>query len=218
MTTVPAVNSATQSSETATKSSSVGSMDYNAFLKLLIAQLKNQDPMKPTDPTQFLSQLAQFSQVTSTQNVEAKIGELNDSLRATQVLNGTTLVGRSVLARTDTANFVNGSTLNGVVDVPEGASSAQVEVRDAAGQLIRRFAIPATQGTNEFGWDGYTSTGEKAASGTYAIKITANVSGTTESLDPMLYSKVSSVTMDSSGLVVNTGVGPVPLDDVKRVM
>lgn len=218
MTTIdPAVLAALNAGKTSDRRDSK-ELGQNQFLTLMLAQLKNQDPMKPTDPTQFLSQLAQFSQVTSTQNVEAKIGELNDSLRATQVLNGTTLVGRSVLARTDTAHFVMDSKLSGVVDIPEGASSAQVEVRDIAGQLIRRFAIPATQGANEFSWDGYTSTGAKAASGTYAIKITANVSGTTESLDPMLYSKVSSVTMGSSGLVVNTGVGPVPLDDVKRVM
>ena len=111
-------------------------LGQNQFLTLMLAQLRNQDPMKPTDPTAFLSQLAQFSQVTSTQNVEAKIGELTDSLRATQVLNGTSLVGRDILASTDSATFTTGTTLKGVVDIPEGASSAQVEVRDSAGQLI----------------------------------------------------------------------------------
>ena len=193
-------------------------LGQNQFLTLMLAQLRNQDPMKPADPTQFLSQLAQFSQVTSTQNVEARITELTDSLRSTQVLNGTNLVGHDILARTDTATFTTGTTLRGAVEMPEGASSAQVEVRDSAGQLIRRFVIPATQGTNEFSWDGYASDGTQALSGTYEIKITAGISGKNVSLDPMLYSRVSSVTMDSSGLVLNTGVGAVELDDVQRVM
>lgn len=193
-------------------------LGQNQFLTLMLAQLRNQDPMKPTDPTQFLSQLAQFSQVTSTQNVEARIGELTDSLRSAQVLNGTALVGHDVLARTDSAAFITDTTLNGAVEMPAGASSAQVEVRDSAGQLVRRFAIPATAGTNEFSWDGYTGSGGKAASDTYQIRITASIGGTTQSLDPMLYSKVNSVTMDSTGLVLNTGVGAVELGDVKRVM
>jgi flagellar basal-body rod modification protein FlgD len=193
-------------------------LGQNQFLTLMLAQLKNQDPMKPTDPTQFLSQLAQFSQVTSTQNVEAKIGELTDSLRATQMLNGTSLVGHEILASTDTATFTTGTTLKGVVEVPEGAASAQVEVRDSAGQLIRRFAIQPTQGANDFSWDGYTSNGALADSDTYEIKVTASISGKTQSLDPMLYSRVGSVTIGSSGLILNTGVGAVDLDDVKRVM
>lgn len=211
-----ALNSASSSaSGSGNKPTELG---QNQFLTLMLAQLKNQDPMKPTDPTQFLSQLAQFSQVTSTQNVEAKIGELTDSLRSTQMLNGTSLVGHEVLAKTDTAAFTTGGALKGAVAMPEGAAAAQVEVRDSAGQLIRRFAIPATQGTNEFSWDGLTSNGEQAASGLYAIKVTASVAGKNVSLDPMLYSKVNSVTLDSTGLVLNTGVGAVDLGDVKRVM
>src|SRR5262249_56109641 len=74
-----------------------GQLDQNAFLKLMIAQLKNQDPTKPQDPSEFMSQLAQFSQVTSTQNMQASIQTLTDSMRSTQVLNGTNLVGHDVL-------------------------------------------------------------------------------------------------------------------------
>src|SRR5688500_6199342 len=73
-------------------------LGQNAFLNPIIAQLKNQDPMKPQDPSQFMSQLAQFSQVTSTQNMEKSIEGLASSLRSTQVLNGTSLVGHDVLA------------------------------------------------------------------------------------------------------------------------
>src|SRR5512147_1839798 len=73
-------------------------LGQNAFLKLMIAQLKNQDPTKPQDPSEFMSQLAQFSQVTSTQNMEKSITTLSDSMRSTQLLNGTSLVGHEILA------------------------------------------------------------------------------------------------------------------------
>ena len=58
-------------------------LGQNEFLKLMLAQLKNQDPMKPTDPTQFLSQLAQFSQVTGIQNMQTSMQDLAASLRST---------------------------------------------------------------------------------------------------------------------------------------
>src|SRR5688572_26319377 len=77
-------------------------LGQNAFLKLMIAQLKNQDPMKPQDPSEFMSQLAQFSQVTSVQNMEKSIQDLAGSLRSTQVLNGASLVGRDILSPADT--------------------------------------------------------------------------------------------------------------------
>ena len=193
-------------------------LGQNQFLTLMLAQLKNQDPMKPTDPTQFLSQLALFSQVTSTQNVEAKIGDLTDSLRSAQLMNGTSLVGHEILASTGSAAFTSGTPLKGAVAVPGGSAGVQVEVRDSAGALVRRFAIPATQGTNEFSWDGLTSSGDAAASGTYSIKVTASIDGKSVSLDPMLYGRVNSVTLGASGLVLNTGVGTIDFNDVKRVM
>lgn len=75
MTTVQSVSSTAQTSEAAAKSS-VGSMDYNAFLKLLIAQLKNQDPTKPMDSTEFVAQLATFSQVEQSINANSKLDSL----------------------------------------------------------------------------------------------------------------------------------------------
>ena len=211
-----ALNGAAGSSSDSNKKSS--ELGQNQFLTLMLAQLKNQDPMKPTDPTQFLSQLALFSQVTSTQNVEAKIGDLTDSLRSAQLMNGTSLVGHEVLASADSADFTSGTPLKGAVAVPEGTAGVQVEVRDSAGALVRRFAIPAAEGTNEFSWDGLTSAGNAAASGNYSIRITASIDGKNVSLDPMLYGKVGSVTLGASGLVLNTGVGTIDFNDVKRVM
>jgi flagellar basal-body rod modification protein FlgD len=75
MTTVPPVGQSAPNTETPAKSS-VGDMDYNAFLKLLIAQLKNQDPTKPMDSTQFVAQLATFSQVEQSINANNKLDSL----------------------------------------------------------------------------------------------------------------------------------------------
>ena len=81
MTTVSPVSSTPTATETAAKSS-VGDLDYNAFLKLLIAQMKNQDPTKPMDSTAFMAQLATFSQVEQSVSTNTKLDSLLDRLGA----------------------------------------------------------------------------------------------------------------------------------------
>ncbi|KAB2869539.1 MAG: flagellar hook assembly protein FlgD [Bauldia sp.] len=93
MTTVQAVPTATSAQRSTT--STAASIDYNAFLKLLIAQLKNQDPTKPLDSTEFVSQLATFSQVEQSINANAKL----DSLLTSSALS----LADSVIGRTITA-------------------------------------------------------------------------------------------------------------------
>ncbi len=79
----------------AKKKSEIGS---EQFLTLMITQLQNQDPMKPVDPTEFLGQLAQFSTVSGIQEMKDSVVSLSDSLRSSQVLGGSTMVGHDVLA------------------------------------------------------------------------------------------------------------------------
>ena len=196
-------------------------LDQNAFLKLMIAQLKNQDPTKPQDPSEFMSQLAQFSQVTSTQNMEKSIGSLTDSIRSTQVLNGTSLVGHDILSVADTDTIAAGGTVTGAIDAPKGTTSVKVVVKDAAGAQVRTFDLKEVkQGINNFTWDGTTNTGAAAPAGTYTFSTVATVNGETGALDPMLVSKVSSVTIDptSAQLTLNTTAGSVALADVRRVL
>jgi flagellar basal-body rod modification protein FlgD len=198
-----------------------GQLDQNAFLKLMIAQLKNQDPTKPQDPSEFMSQLAQFSQVTSTQNMETSIQSLTDSMRSTQLLNGTSLVGHDILATADTDTIESGGTVTGAIDAPKGTTGVKIVVKDAAGAEVRSFDMKdVVQGLNTFTWDGKTNTGVAAPAGQYKFSTVATVNGETGALDPLLMSKVSSVTIDpsTSALTLNTTAGAVALADVRRVL
>ncbi len=198
-----------------------GQLDQNAFLKLMIAQLRNQDPTKPNDPSEFMSQLAQFSQVTSTQNMENSIQSLTSSMRSTQVLNGTSLVGHDVLAVGHTDTIESGGTVTGAIDAPKGTSAVKVVVKDAAGTEVRTFEMKdVKEGLNNFTWDGKTNTGVAAPAGQYTFSTVATVNGDTGALDTMLVSKVNSVTIDpsSAALTLNTTAGVVSLADVRRVL
>ena len=78
------------------------------FLELMIAQLKNQDPFKAMDPSQFLGQLAQFGTVSGIQDMQAAFGTLSDAMRSSQVLDGATMVGRDVLVPSDDSHAAGG--------------------------------------------------------------------------------------------------------------
>jgi len=207
--------------KTSTQTTKSNDLDQNAFLKLMIAQLKNQDPTKPQDPSEFMSQLAQFSQVTSTQNMEKSIDTLSDSMRSTQLLNGTSLVGHQILAKSTTDTIESGGTVTGAIDAPKGITSIKVVVKDAAGAEVRSFDLANVgEGLNNFTWDGKTNSGVAAPAGQYTFSTVATAAGQTGALDPMLMSKVSSVTIDpsTSALTLNTTAGAIALSDVRRVL
>jgi len=213
-------SAAAQAAAAANDTKSNQQLGQNEFLKLMLAQLKNQDPMKPTDPTQFLSQLAEFSTVTGIQNMQTSMSDLASSLRSTQVLNGASLVGHDVLAPGTTDTIAAGQSVKGAVDAPDGTSQILVRIKDSSGTLVRSFTTTASSGMNEFNWDGTDNQGNPVPAGEYTFAVDANVAGQAEALDPLLSSKVASVTIDpkNGSLTLNTSTGAVPLTDVRRVL
>ena len=190
------------------------------FLELMIAQLKNQDPFKAMDPSQFLGQLAQFSTGTGIQEMQSAFTSLSETMRSSQVLDGATMVGREVLVPSDTVNLEAEGSIRGAVDVPTGATSVHVKITDSSGQLIRTLTLPTTEGLTEFEWDGLTDKGERAAAGEYSFEAVASVGGANYSLESLMSSRVASVTIDAQrGLTLNTAtLGARALSDVRRVM
>ncbi|HYM34456.1 MAG TPA: flagellar hook capping FlgD N-terminal domain-containing protein [Steroidobacteraceae bacterium] len=217
---IAALAAQSQATAASANANTANRLDQKSFLQLMIAQFKNQDPTKPQDPAQFLGQLAQFSTVSGIQDMQTSLSALSDSLRSTNVLNGATLVGHSILAPNDTTALTGTSGISGAIDVPAGATSVQINVRDASGQLVRHFTIPAQQGLTDFSWDGVTDRGDIAAPGTYSFSADANVAGQAQSLQMLLSTRVNSVTIDptTNGLTLNTVMGPIALADVRRVM
>jgi flagellar basal-body rod modification protein FlgD len=195
-------------------------LGQNEFMQLMLAQLKNQDPMHAMDPSQFLGQLAQFGTVTGIQGLQTAFSTFSDSMRASQVLDGATMVGRDVLVASDTATLGAQGDVKGAIDVPEGATSVQLNVRDSAGQLVRSVTVPASAGFSEFSWDGVANDGSRAPAGEYTLEAVATANGQSASLETLLSGHVSSVTIDSSnGLNLNTSnLGTFSLSQVRRVM
>lgn len=200
---------------------SANNLGIEDFLTLMTAQLKNQDPMKPLEGTEFVAQLAQFGTVSGVQKMQDSIASLASSLRSTQVLNGTSLVGHDVMAQTDSFTLTEGVGIAGEVDVPSGAATLQIRITDSSGALVREITTEPTTGINTFTWDGKRADGTFAASGEYEIEAIAANGDINASIEVLMAGRVSSVTIDSqgTGLTLNTGaLGPIAMNNVRRVM
>ena len=195
-------------------------LSQSDFLQLLTTQLQNQDPTKPTNPSQFVNEFAALSEVSGISNISSSIASLTGSMSSAQLLNGTNLIGHTVIVSGNSAALAGGGTVTGAVNAPAGATSLTVQVTDSSGQLVRTFSVPAQSGVTPFTWDGATSSGSTAPAGTYDFKVIADVNGTQTSLTPELAHQVNSVTFDptSNSLTLNTNGGSVPLSSVSQVL
>jgi flagellar basal-body rod modification protein FlgD len=212
----------TQASLAAAQSKkSANNLGIDEFLTLMTTQLKNQDPMKPLDGTAFIAQLAQFGAVSGIQEMQTSMETLAASLRSTQALNGASLVGREILAPTNSITHTEGVSVSGEVEVPDGIETIEVRITDSAGEVVRQMTVPATNNLSTFTWDGLRDNGVTAGSGKYEIEAIGRIGAESGSLNILMSGRVSSVSIDANGagLTLNTGaLGPVSMADVRRVM
>jgi flagellar basal-body rod modification protein FlgD len=196
-------------------------LSQSDFLSLLVAQMKDQDPTQPSDPTQFVNQLATFSEVSGMDSMQTSMSNLTSSMLASQVASGTSLIGQQVIASTDNASLTTGGTVTGMLAVPPTATSVQVQVVDANGTVVSNFSVapPSGGGDATFSWNGLTTSGAPAPTGIYTFNVTAAGGGTSATLTPMFASTVQSISVDpnSQALSVNTNSGSVPLSSVVSV-
>lgn len=202
-------------------------LNQEDFLTLMITQLKHQDPFKPMDPSQYVGQLAQFSSVSGIADVNKNISALTSSLRGNQVLDGASLIGRTVIAegnqiyRYVPEDDTEAMPTQGAVQVPTGASSVQLVVRDSAGTLVHTQALETGAGLRGFTWDGSTDAGGTAGSGSYKIEVIARVGDKNISLNTSVAAHVSSVALDpaTGALTLDTdSLGEIAMSDVDRVL
>ena len=223
MSTIPSNSSTTGSgsSTSSVNSALSNTMSQADFLKLMTAQLQAQDPTNPVDNSQFVSQMAQFSQLSATQQLDTDLQSLASSvgsaMQTSQVLSSSNLVNRQVLVPSGTMSFDGSDSVKGAVNVT-ASSSVTVQVLDGSGNVVRTMALGAQNaGLSQFSWDGKDDSGNAVAAGNYTLKATAGSS----SLDTYVAGTVTGVGYggDSLGTYLQVaGVGGVSLSQVAQIL
>ncbi len=187
------------------------------FMKLMIAQLKHQDPLDPAKNEEFLAQLAQFSSLEGITNLNESVSAMATSMRSSVTSEAAALVGRSVLVPTD-QTLMQGDGMMGNVNVTQPTDNLVVDITDMAGANVAHLSLGAQQaGTTRFIWDGTNSAGEVQPVGVYKVKA-YSASDSTQALSVDLPEYVVSVSLGKDGMQLNLSGGTsVAVADVKEI-
>ena len=195
-------------------------MGRNEFLKLLVAQLENQDPTEPQDNGAFVAQLAQFSSLEEAQKMSSSFENFNTAFQSSQHLQATSLVGRPVHVKADTTALMNTGGVSVIAELPRSVEAATLTVYDQAGTLVDNFNLGAQQsGRQEFIWTGTDANDQRFPSGEYTFKVSIPDGDGAKQVPTYLSANVNSVTIEPGGsLTLNlAGIGPKSLADVIQI-
>ncbi|USQ13028.1 flagellar hook assembly protein FlgD [Legionella lytica] len=212
------VNGAAQMSASQMAPQNLGQQD---FLRLMVAQIQNQDPMQPQVNGEFLSQLAQFSTNDGVNKMQESMQQMANSLQSNQALQASALVGRKVLVNSDSLKLDKEGDVKTAIDIPPGVSDINAFIYGASGELIK--TIPLGQqvpGFYQFAWDGMGQDGSRLPEGQYKVAVHAKYMGKEVAFRTMTSANVDSVSLgqNGDGLKLNVaGVGAVSLDQVKQI-
>lgn len=196
-------------------------LGQGAFLELMIAQLKHQDPLSPQPNGEFISQLAQFSSVEGIERLNTSVNDMATSMMSAQALQASSLVGRQVILPTSTAKLGETGSLAGIATLPASSGAVQMRVYDSAGALVAEKSLGAQAAGNvPISWDGLDSQGQRLPAGKYKVEVHALVEGESQQLDTALAANVNSVTLGQGGsMSLNVdGVGQVALSDIVQIL
>jgi len=191
------------------------------FIELLVAQIKNQDPSKPLDPSQFMNQLAQFSTVNGIQELKTSFDSLASRLSSEQSLQAASLVGRNVLVPGGEGLLTAGGSMSGMVDLPQQSSELNLRIVNANGVEVRSLPLGGhDRGPVQFQWDGIADDGSTVLPGQYAVIAEALIDGNLQAIEVGIETRVESITLsqEGSGTMLNLASGDsMPLSFVEQI-
>lgn len=190
------------------------------FLKLLVTQLRNQDPMNPMQNAELTMQLAQMSTVEGINKLNAGLETLLTSWRASQTLQAAALIGRQVFVAGERLQLGEDGQAVGGLELAEAASSVTVNIVDASGAVLRRLdlgSLPA--GLSRFVWDGKDAAGVPLPlDGVYRFSLSAEREGRPVRAAALNLDQVASVITDPAGMALElVRGGRLGLEQVRQI-
>jgi flagellar basal-body rod modification protein FlgD len=193
------------STSAASTSNSDPTVNENDFLQLLIAQMKNQDPLDPMDGTQYVAELAQFSSLEQLQDLNTNMTtSINANYTLTQSIDNTlaaNLIGQQVKVTASGVTYSGQSSTEIGYTLPSTASNVTLTITNSAGVPVRTMTgLQTSSGDNQLSWDFTDNNGSTLPEGTYSFSVAATDSSG-NSLSPTLFEvgTIDAVNYTSSG-------------------
>lgn len=190
------------------------------FLKLLVAQMNNQDPLNPLDNAEVTSQMAQINTVTGINGLNDTVNQLISQFTQLESLQAAQLTGRSVLVQGSSLTLPASGTATGGVNLDVAADNVTVDIKDASGQVVRELQLGSQgAGVTRFDWDGKTNAGAVAPAGSYTFSVKATAGSTTVNATPLVARSVTGVrTANGAVQLVLAGGSTVAYSDIAQIL
>ncbi|WP_375170807.1 flagellar hook assembly protein FlgD [Marinobacter sp.] len=192
----------------------------NEFMELMLAQLKNQNPLEPQDNGEFISQLAQFSSLEEMQKLSGTVDDVVGQFRSTQALQASAMVGKTVLAPSSVGILGSEGEIRGTIEVPASTGGLRLSVQNQSGELVRQIDLGSSPaGVKSFSWDGEDGNGNPLPPGPYRVVAEASYPQGSQQLSTMVSANVDSVSLGQNGAITLNlaGMGSIALSDVKQI-
>lgn len=195
------------------------------FIELLVAQVKNQDPSKPMDPSEFMNQLTQSSMVNGLNELQTSFDSLATKLTADQSLQAAGLVGKSVLLPGGQGLLTSDSTISGQLNLERPASEVKLIIFNSRGEQVRTLPLGGNDAGNlQFQWDGFADDGSALPQGNYLVTAEALIDGEQQGIEVLLETGIESISLnqgidgEAAGTLLNLTSGQsVSLNDVQQI-
>lgn len=208
----------------ATSASKKNEVSKEDFLKLLISQLQNQDPLKPLDNQEFAQQLATFNSLEQLIGVNQKLGSLADTFNSvgerllqTNNFNSISLLGKQVSTPTNQVSLKQKQDSQITFKLDDYAARVTVDIKNSKGELIRRLEDKDLRaGTQTIKWNGQDTSGKSSPSGIYTFEVNANgVSGKKVGATGLLNGTVTGVNLDGAEPMLDINGVQMPLSKIE---
>lgn len=196
-------------------------MGKDAFMKLMLAQMKNQDPTNPLKSHEMAAQLAQFSSLEQLQNVNDNLGDLKNAQKPTETYQSLNFIGKAVAGDSAKITRLKGDVNHEFTfELPTPVREAKIVVKNEAGEVVRKFELrDLKQGPNSWRWNGTDDRGVALPAGNYRFVTEAK-----DQFDKNIPVKtdfegtITGVNYTPEGPVLLIGEQSIKLKDVKRII
>lgn len=216
---ITATSATTASTVAPASNTSTSTTDATAsqdrFLKLLVAQLNNQDPMNPMDNAEMTSQMAQINTVTGIEKVNDTLKSMATQFTSMQVLQGSSMVGHGVMVASNTLTN-NAGIATGAIDFDSKADAVKVEILSPGGQVLDTLNLgPQEAGRHTFDWDASSY----QQSGAPSFRVTATLGGQAVATTSLARDTVVSIGSENGAMTVQLqGRSAVAYDSIKAIL
>lgn len=192
--------------------------NFETFLTLLTAQLKNQDPLSPLDSKDFTNQLVQFSGVEQQLKTNDLLSSLTENTKLSAGATAVAYLGKQATANTSVATIEAGGSTSWNYELPRNAQSVTLRVLDTSGRVIATANGETTKGEKTFNWDGKDSSGRAVAAGTYRLEVNASAADGQAIVGSVSrQGLISAVDLSGATPTVTIGGASVPLSAIVKI-